>query len=134
MELVVYLFVVVQSLTSIVTLFWPLGNFDRCSVVKCPPIDSSICNLVTPPGSCCPICGSMIRSLYSKQDLRRHQKYIDYNPITVQDIIINMRQLLKVVSLLWFVWTKTYSVKISKVFLLGKLEQDFVCNSTRANM
>lgn len=69
---------------------------NRCEKIKCPKMTDTKCNLIVPRGACCPICGFVIRMLYSQKDLIRHQNYISYEPITVVDVVKMMRQLLRV--------------------------------------
>ena len=44
------------------------------------------------------IIGSVLRVIYSRSDLERHRAFISVEPLTVKDLILNMRQMLKVVS------------------------------------
>ncbi|XP_066921214.1 reversion-inducing cysteine-rich protein with Kazal motifs-like [Clytia hemisphaerica] len=69
---------------------------ERCRNVQCEPIIGDNCDLFTPPGSCCPKCGSMLRLLYSKQDLEKHKQYISLEPITVKELVKRLREQLKV--------------------------------------
>ena len=76
-------------------------DFSRCSNAKCPLIDATVCELFTPPGACCPQCGSALRLVYSKRDVENHKKYISPVSIAVKDIVKHLRQQLQVVRFLY---------------------------------
>ena len=40
----------------------------------------------------------MLRVIYSRSDLERHRAFISVDPLTVEDLVLSMRQMLKVVS------------------------------------
>jgi len=40
-----------------------------CKGVTCPALASKKCKAILPPGSCCPLCGGMIRVILSKTHL-----------------------------------------------------------------
>ncbi|CAG9767452.1 unnamed protein product [Ceutorhynchus assimilis] len=43
----------------------------QCSNVKCPQLPETTCLGITPPGSCCPLCGGSLRLLYSRKQIDR---------------------------------------------------------------
>lgn len=52
------------------------------SAVKCPPLARPGCLGVTPPGTCCPVCGGSLRLLYSQKQVDRALYALRGNAIT----------------------------------------------------
>lgn len=43
----------------------------RCSTVKCKPLPSNHCEVIFPPGACCPVCSASLRIVYSRKQIDR---------------------------------------------------------------
>lgn len=43
----------------------------QCGNIECTPLARENCLGMTPPGACCPICGGMLRIIYSKKQIDR---------------------------------------------------------------
>ena len=69
----------------------------KCSSVKCPKIIQS-CNLVIPPGACCPICGTALRIIYSRKQIDRALYALNGKQTTVltlKSILRSLEELLQ---------------------------------------
>lgn len=72
------------------------GAVERCSKISCEPINPKHCHRIRIPGTCCLVCGSTMRVIYSQRDLLRHHNFISFDHFTIPDIVIHLRQLLQV--------------------------------------
>ena len=64
----------------------------QCEGVQCPAQRLSDCELLTPPGGCCPICGAELRILFSKKQADRVSKAGRLAPVTVRNITTILSQ------------------------------------------
>ncbi|MEQ2185231.1 hypothetical protein GOODEAATRI_016115 [Goodea atripinnis] len=62
-----------------------------CSEVSCPPISTLGCHPITPPGSCCPICASMLQILWSQKQMNTFSKLNRNQPVAVHDVLQILR-------------------------------------------
>ncbi|XP_071966261.1 reversion-inducing cysteine-rich protein with Kazal motifs-like [Antedon mediterranea] len=66
------------------------GN-SECFAMYCPPQNVQNCLGVTPPGSCCPICGGEIQVLFSETIANKMSEALSGEPITVNVILALLR-------------------------------------------
>ncbi|XP_058833021.1 reversion-inducing cysteine-rich protein with Kazal motifs isoform X1 [Topomyia yanbarensis] len=73
----------------------------KCSSIKCPKRKSYECNWVTPPGACCPICGTAFRIVYSRKQVDRALyalKGKNTENLTLNAILRSLERLLQTVE------------------------------------
>ncbi|XP_017294946.1 reversion-inducing cysteine-rich protein with Kazal motifs [Kryptolebias marmoratus] len=68
-----------------------MGPDSPCSLISCPTITTPGCHPITPPGACCPICGSMLQILWSQKLMKLFSKMERNQPVTVLDVLQNLR-------------------------------------------
>ncbi|CAD6232572.1 GSCOCG00006956001-RA-CDS [Cotesia congregata] len=76
-------------------------NIPRCGdAVKCPRLNPSNCIGVTPPGSCCPVCGGAARIFYSKKQLDRiyymMDEEADKDAVTLEKLLLALGRQIQV--------------------------------------
>jgi len=69
----------------------------NCSNVQCLQDASSECELIHPPGACCPICAAMFRVLFDRNTMRnfsqqKQQQKAWKGPVTVNDVITQLQR------------------------------------------
>ncbi|XP_030205196.1 reversion-inducing cysteine-rich protein with Kazal motifs [Gadus morhua] len=62
-----------------------------CDLVACPPPSHPHCVPVTPPGACCPVCASVLRVLWNREQMNVFAKLDRDRPVTVQDVLQILR-------------------------------------------
>ncbi|XP_053683316.1 reversion-inducing cysteine-rich protein with Kazal motifs [Sabethes cyaneus] len=73
----------------------------KCSSIKCPKRKWLECNLVIPPGACCPICGTALRIVYSRKQVDRALyalKGKDTENLTLKGLLQSLERLLQTVE------------------------------------
>ncbi|XP_055594196.1 reversion-inducing cysteine-rich protein with Kazal motifs [Uranotaenia lowii] len=73
----------------------------KCSSIKCPKRKATQCNLVIPPGACCPVCGTALRIVYSRKQIDRALyalKGRDTEILTLKSILQSLERLLQTVE------------------------------------
>lgn len=73
----------------------------KCPYVKCPRSLPDNCLGVIPTGSCCPICGSALKIVYSRKQIDRGiyaLKNTDLEALTLKTILKSLQQMIKVSS------------------------------------
>lgn len=64
----------------------------RCADVTCKKLTHPECISVTSPGSCCPVCGGMLRILYSTRRLDSASEFAIHGPVSVRDVLRSLRR------------------------------------------
>lgn len=73
----------------------------QCSSVKCVKRKVLECNLVLPPGACCPVCGTALRIVYSRKQVDRALyalKGNDTENLTLKSILRSLERLMQTVE------------------------------------
>lgn len=67
--------------------------------IKCPKASSDDCQLIVPPGACCPICGGALRIVYSRKQIDRALYALrgkNTEIITLKSILHALQNLIKI--------------------------------------
>lgn len=73
----------------------------QCNSIKCPRWKAHECNLVLPPGACCPVCGTALRIVFSRKQVDRALyalKGNDTENLTLKSILRSLERLLQTVE------------------------------------
>uniref|UniRef100_A0A8D8FVC5 Reversion-inducing cysteine-rich protein with Kazal motifs n=2 Tax=Culex pipiens TaxID=7175 RepID=A0A8D8FVC5_CULPI len=73
----------------------------QCNSIKCPKRKAHECNLVLPPGACCPVCGTALRIVFSRKQVDRALyalKGNDTENLTLKSILRSLERLLQTVE------------------------------------
>nr|CAB3265511.1 reversion-inducing cysteine-rich protein with Kazal motifs-like [Phallusia mammillata] len=73
-------------------------NAEACEDVMCPPLANTKCKAIRPPDECCPLCGGLLRVMLNKQHLRAITEDVWKGPVTVHDIVWQLRSRLNVLE------------------------------------
>jgi reversion-inducing cysteine-rich kazal motif protein len=71
---------------------------NRCASVKCENKLSEHCMGIVPPGACCPVCGGVIRIIYSRKQIDRALYALqgkDTESLTLKAILRSLQSLIK---------------------------------------
>merc|ERR1739838_1218902 len=68
----------------------------NCSLVKCTQPVTSGCDVITPQGSCCPVCAGMFRVIFSRKIMRTFSPTVWKGPVTVNDVIVQLERLINI--------------------------------------
>lgn len=71
----------------------------RCSSVKCEKRLPGNCLGIVPPGACCPVCGGVIRIVYSRKQIDRSLYALqgkDTESLTLKAILRSLQSLIKI--------------------------------------
>lgn len=70
----------------------------RCATVKCKSLPSEHCQVIFPPGACCPICSASLRIVYSRKQIDRALyalKGKNMDALTLRSILRGLSRLIR---------------------------------------
>uniref|UniRef100_UPI00358FF050 reversion-inducing cysteine-rich protein with Kazal motifs n=1 Tax=Myxine glutinosa TaxID=7769 RepID=UPI00358FF050 len=74
------------------------GGDPECHTVSCFPLPHAGCKPIIPPGACCPICGGMLRLLWSREQMDALSKVAAPEPLTLHDVLEALRRYVSVLQ------------------------------------
>ncbi|XP_046846296.1 reversion-inducing cysteine-rich protein with Kazal motifs-like [Xenia sp. Carnegie-2017] len=66
----------------------------RCADIKCPMLNPSNCEGITPPGACCEVCATQMTILFDEDEIAKTNRLVrdKSQPITQDDVVARVRR------------------------------------------